>query len=415
MRIGIHTLGTRGDFQPYLALAMALRAAGHEVLLVAPAQFAAAASRGGIGFAPLPASFLELLDDPEFGAMLAGGKSTWAAKRRLFARYRPVMAAVLDTEAQAAAAFAPELIVHHPKSLAAPLLAARRARPAVLASPLPGFTPTAAFPSPLVPWRSLGPLNRLSHTATAHAGWLLWRGMLREWSRRTLGTAAARPPPPAGTLYAYSPAVVPPPPEWGADVLVSGYWFDNEEAWQPPAGLLDFLAAGAPPVYVGFGSMPVADPPALTRLVLDALQRCGLRAVIAAGWGGLGAAQLPPQVHRIGQAPHAWLLPRMAAVVHHGGAGTTAAGLRAGRPNVICPFLGDQPFWGRRVADLGAGPQPLAIRSLDAQALAAALRQAAQPQVVHAAQALGARIRAERGLDAAVAFIERTAAAWRPA
>lgn len=409
MKVAIHTLGTRGDVQPYLALSRGLQQAGHEVLLVAPAQFADQARRQDLPFAALPAEFLDLLQDPAFAGALAGGKIGWSGMRALLARYRPIMHAVLAAELAAADAFGPDLFVYHPKALAAPRIAAQRGRPSVLASPLPGFTPTAAFPSPLVPLRTLGPLNALSHVLTARAASLLFRPLLRDWQLQAFGHPAhPHPhPQPAGTLYAYSREVVPVPPEWRTrPVRVSGYWFLDDEDWRPDRALQAFLHEGPAPVYVGFGSMPLSDPQGMTRAVLEALDACGCRGVLAAGWGGLGTGALPAHVHALAQAPHAWLFPRMAAIVHHGGAGTTAAALRAGRPSVVCPFFGDQPFWARRVAALGAGPEPLPVRSFSAGALAARLRQAARPEMLRRCEELSARIQAERGVDEAVRFLE---------
>jgi sterol 3beta-glucosyltransferase len=290
------------------------------------------------------------------------------------------------------------------------MIAAHLGAAAVLASPLPGFTPTAAFPSALVPWKSLGPFNRLTHTLTARASEWMHGKLLRQWRHEVLGDGApVRRPGSAGTLYAYSPSVVPVPPEWGQDVRVTGYWFLDEPAgWQPSPQLAQFLQAGPPPAYLGFGSMPIAQPQEFTRMVVQAVQQAGCRAVLAAGWGGLGAGELPRQVHLLDTAPHDRLFPAMAAVVHHGGAGTTAAGLRAGKPTVICPFLGDQPFWGHRVAALGAGPPPLAAPSLRADTLAAALTRALNERRWRDnAQRLAADIAGEDGIGAAVNFIQR--------
>lgn len=409
MKVAVHCLGTRGDVQPYLALAGALQAAGHEALLVAPAQFAAIAQQRGILFFALPAAFLDLMQEPDIAVVMAGVRPGLRGMRAVLARYRPIMEAVLRAEAAAADAFRPDIFVYHPKALGAPRIASHQGRPSVLASPLPGFTATAAFPSPLVPWRTLGPLNAWSHLLTARSADLLFRGMLRQWERQTFGSAGNTFAQPAGTLYAFSSQVVPVPREWrDARVLVSGYWFLEDPGWRPDPALLAFLEAGPPPVYVGFGSMPVGDD--LTRAVLGGLEQAGCRAVIAAGWGGLGAGKLPSQMHALDQAPHSWLFPRMAAIVHHGGAGTTGAALRAGRPQVVCPFFGDQPFWARRIAALGAGPEPLPIRALSADTLAARLRRTAEEKMVQRSEEIGARVRAERGLDAAVRFLENIAA-----
>ncbi|MBS7457298.1 glycosyltransferase [Coralloluteibacterium stylophorae] len=181
------------------------------------------------------------------------------------------------------------------------------------------------------------------------------------------------------------------------------------EGWAPSPALQAFLDAGPAPVYIGFGSMGDTDPARTTRIALEALARAGRRGLIATGWGGLRADALPDDVFAIDHAPHDWLFARMAAVVHHGGAGTTHAVLRAGRGSVICPFFGDQPFWGRRVYALGAAPAPIAQRRLSAPALAAAIEAATGDAVATRAQALGARLREEDGVATAVRCIGRLA------
>ena len=213
---------------------------------------------------------------------------------------------------------------------------------------------------------------------------------------------------PEPILYGYSRHVVPIPPDWGPWLHVTGYWFGaRDPAYQPPAELAAFLAAGPPPVYIGFGSMVDMETAAVTRVVLEALQITGQRGVVSGGWSDLGAGSLPESVLRVGAVPHDWLFPRMAAVVHHGGAGTTAAGLRAGVPSVLVPFFADQPFWGRRVAVLGVGPKPIPRKQLTAERLAAAIREATGDTVMRQrAVDLGARIRSEDGVAAAVEVIE---------
>ncbi|HEX2036809.1 MAG TPA: glycosyltransferase, partial [Chloroflexota bacterium] len=216
-------------------------------------------------------------------------------------------------------------------------------------------------------------------------------------------------------LYGYSRLVVPRPPDWPPDWHVTGYWaLDSATAvppWEPPAALAAFLDAGPPPVYVGFGSMAPRSAGHLTEAALQALRATGQRGILASGWAGLGAASgaaLPPEVFRIQEAPHDWLFPRMAAVVHHGGAGTTAAGLRAGVPAVVTPVFGDQPFWGQRVAALGAGPRPVPMRQVTAERLAGAIHQATTDARMRATAAgLGRRLRAEDGVAQAVRAVEQ--------
>jgi sterol 3beta-glucosyltransferase len=243
----------------------------------------------------------------------------------------------------------------------------------------------------------------------------MFRGATNRWRVETLGL----PPLPLGgpyrqierereiVLLGYSPSVVPKPPDWGEHIHVTGYWFlDRPDDWQLPATLNAFLAAGPPPVYIGLGSMTGRDPEALTQLALDALRRAHQRGVLLAGWAGLGGLDLPDDVCLVDDIPHDWLFPRMAAVAHHGGAGTTGAGLRAGKPSILLPYFADQPFWGRVVHDLGAGPPPIPQKELTAERLAAAINRAVTSPGIHRrARTLGERIRQEDGVGNAVSIL----------
>lgn len=404
MRIAIQTMGTRGDVQPYIALARQLVARGHAVQLAGPDQYAGLVGGHGIDFHALPAEFLALMETPEGKAALAGGEG-FAAGFKLLKYVRPMMRRLFDAEWAGLAAFHPEVIVHHPKSIVSPLAAAALEVPLLLASPLPGFTATSAFPTPMLPFRSLGPLNRLSHGLMAGSGALIFGKELRAWQSETLGRML-RPRAPAGTLYAYSRHVLPVPADWGDDVAVTGYWFLDQPDWQPDAALGDFLAAGEKPVYVGFGSMPGLDPERMTALIAAALQACGKRGLLLRGGGALGDVPADGNLHIVDGAPHDRLLPLVASAIHHGGAGTTGAVLRAGLPNAICPFFGDQPFWARRVQELGVGAAPLDRRALTVDALVAAIRAMDDPDMRQRAVAMGEAIRAEDGPAAAAGFIE---------
>jgi sterol 3beta-glucosyltransferase len=176
-------------------------------------------------------------------------------------------------------------------------------------------------------------------------------------------------------LYGFSSTVVPRPADWGSELALTGYWFlDRTRDWKPPRELEQFLAAGPKPICVGFGSMPSVDPEQTTELFTRALALAGRRGILLTGWGGLARARLPETVLALDAAPHDWLFPRVAAVVHHGGAGTTAAALRAGVPALVVPFIADQRFWGQRLTALGAGLGPLPRRQLQPEPLASALR-----------------------------------------
>jgi len=410
MRVAIHTLGTRGDVQPYLALALRLKELGHDVLIAAPSQFEAFIGTRGIAFAHLPGEFLALMETPEAKAVLSGGGG-FTAGFKLIKHFKPIGRKELTLEWAAAKAFRPELLIYHPKAIGAPHIAEKLSCPAVLASPLPGFTPTREFASPMVPFRSLGPLNKLTHSLMAGGGEAIFRGMIAEWRVSELGLKS-RPPlalRPSATLYAYSRHVLPAPADWPSDVAVTGYWFlDDGQGWKPDAPLQHFLNGGEEPVYVGFGSMPGLDPVAMTRLVVDALARAGKRGVLATGGGAIGGDLGAEHVHVIEGAPHDALFPLMSACIHHGGAGTTAASLRAGKPTVICPFFGDQPFWGRRVAELGVGPAPIERKRLTTDALAASIVAATGDSLMRSrALELGGRIRAEDGVGNAIGFLQQ--------
>lgn len=410
MKIVILTVGSRGDVQPYLALALGLQRAGHAVTLATNTTFADFVAEHGVEYAPLRADYLELAQS-EAGrkALTSGG-----GKMALLKQVMPLLRNILDdawTTAQDA-----EALIYHPKTLAGYHLAEKLGVPGIVSLPAPILTPTRAFPNPvLVAGRSLGgPLNCLSYTLMLPLLTVPYMRMVNAWRREALGlgprgmfaSELVRGGRPVPVMYAYSPEVVPTPADWPPTTIAAGYWFlDRPDGWQPPADLARFIEGGPPPVYVGFGSMTTADPAATARLVADALRLAGLRGVLATGWGGLDRAALPADVFALEAAPHDWLFPQMAAVVHHGGAGTTAAGLRAGRPSVVVPFIGDQVFWGHRVHALGVGPRPIPQKRLSAERLAEALRQATDPETVRRAAKVGARLRAEDGVRNAVNFV----------
>jgi sterol 3beta-glucosyltransferase len=210
-------------------------------------------------------------------------------------------------------------------------------------------------------------------------------------------------------LYGFSPLVVQRQSDWPAWHHTTGYWFlRSDDDWKPSPDLVRFLSKGPMPVSIGFGSMSGQITRRLAEIAIEAVNASGQRAVLLGGWASLGDEHLPESVCAVAFAPHAWLFPRMAAVVHHGGAGTTAAGLRAGVPSIVVPFFGDQPFWGRRVHDLGVGPEPIMRSGLTVDKLTQAIAQATSDQSMQArASRLGEGIRAENGVAEAVAIIRR--------
>jgi sterol 3beta-glucosyltransferase len=408
MHITLLTLGTRGDVQPFVALGVGLRRAGHQVTLVTAEQFAEFVAEHDLSFAPLDRRFLEMIDTADGKAIFDSGGNPLKVIRMSM----PIMRQILhDSWAGAQGA---DAIIYHQKILAGYHLAEKLGIPAIMAMPLPVY-PTRAFTNPIIPLELPAAFNRLSFAANS-GGKAPFMSMINEWRRADLGlpsrdrfSSEAQLPNgrPIPVLHAYSPSVVPIPPDWPSHVTATGYWFlDADADWQPPADLMRFLESGPAPVYVGFGSMVTQNPAAKLALVIEALRLSGQRGVVAAGWAGLKADDLPDTVYLLDHAPHEWLFPRMAAVVHHGGAGTTAAGLRAGRPTVIAPFFGDQPFWGRRVRALGVGPSPLPQKKLTAEALAAAIHEVVTDDRMRTrAEALAAQIETEDGVGRAVKWI----------
>ncbi len=413
-KILILTFGSRGDVQPYVALGAALKARGHAVTLSTSPTFDDLIGRFGLAPAPLSVDVQDMMRMPEVKAAMASVRG-WL---KAFRVTQDLMRRQLDDMWTVARDVAPDIIVYHPKAFVAPYLARALGAVAIPSFLQPAYVPTGAFPFPLLSLPTLGAIgNRLSGQVMTALMRFGYDRLLRQWLPRH-GEIAARPwldalsgYHPAGAvvprLHAHSAHLVPKPGDWTARDHITGYWFlPRDDAWQPPADLAAFLSAGPPPVYVGFGSMPDVDDGRAAATVIAALGCLKRRAVMARGWGALADAAASDHIHIIDQAPHDGLFPRCAGVMHHGGAGTTHEGLRWGRPSLICPVFGDQPFWGRVVAGTGAGPAPLPLRRLTEDGVAAALAALASDAVRAAAERVGAGIRAERGADLAAEIVE---------
>ncbi|WP_067491187.1 glycosyltransferase [Actinomadura hibisca] len=413
MRIVIATNGSRGDTEPYAALGQGLRRRGHEVRLVASKSYEALAGVAGIDFFPLDVDMPERLGGGEGQRWLSDGGGTRASVRG-FRKFVTPMAEQFMTATAHACADADAIVFSHLGANAYHVAEARGV-PACTAEYLPRH-PTGAYPSHLVPGgRSLGRLgNRLSHTAAQQTMWRTRRPAVNEWRTTELGLAPlpwfagqarsfARDRMPR--LCGYSSTVVPRPPDWPRYAQITGYWFLDAPGREPAPELARFVGEGPPPVYVGFGSMVPPDPEATAATIREALARAGVRGVLLADPERIEST---PELLVVREAPHDWLFPRTAAVVHHGGAGTTAAALRAGVPNVVVPFFVDQPFWGSRVAALGAGPDPVPFPELSVPRLADAVARAVgDGGMAERAAGVGERIRAEDGVAVACEYLER--------
>jgi sterol 3beta-glucosyltransferase len=414
MRTTIFAAGSRGDIQPCGRLGQGLQAAGFAVRLAAPTNFAPLARLLALPFDPLRGDVQAIMASDAGRRFIEHSSGNPIGTIRTMRRLLEPVALQMAEDALTACHDADALIALAVFAPLAQTIAELRRIPLILVEPTP-LLPTRAFPAPGWPLqRDLGALhNRLSGVAMLQLLWQWYRPFVNAFRQRFrlrpltaadfLRILTTTP-----LLGAYSPAVIPRPHDWPAGAHVTGYWFvEREPTWRPPAALDAFLERGAPPVYIGFGSMAGRHPERLAGLVLEALAKSGQRGVLLTGWGGLTAGDVPDSVCVVDAAPHEWLFPRMAAVVHHGGAGTTAAGLRAGVPGVVVPFMVDQPFWGRRVSALGVGPAPLPQSRLTADTLARAIAVAtSDPGMRGRAAALGAHLRAEDGVAAAVALVK---------
>lgn len=420
MHVLVLTLGSHGDVQPFVALARGLQAAGHRATVCAPAFFEGFVTGEGVAYAPMDNGFVELLSTLETRAAVEDMGSLPGALRtvwRLLPKAGELQRRAFTDAWAAARSLRPDLIVFHPKIAAAPDMAHALGIPAVLALLFPQLVRTADFPAVGLPDWPLGKVYRRGTYALVQAiTRRITRGPMRAWREaeglgprpRGLGMLTGAGGRPLPVLHGFSPLLCPVPRDWPAQAVATGDWpLPGGQGFEPAPELQRFLDDGPPPVYFGFGSMSGRSPAKKAAIVLEAVRRAGVRALIGRGWGGLAPEALPANVHAIGHVPHDWLFPRVAAVVHHGGAGTTHAGLRAGRPTLVCPFFGDQPFWGARVHALGAGPAPIPQRKLTPARLAAALEAlVSQPTYARRAAELGEGLRAERGVENAVRWLE---------
>ena len=421
MKVLIVTLGSRGDVQPYVALGQGLKAAGHDVTVCTSTLFQAFITEQGLNYGHMNNQLMQLMDSDAGRDAMENTNNLWGTIRtniKLFSQVKSMYRQTLQDIWQTTQSVAPDLLILASKAaFMAEAIADKQEIPLVIALPFPQFVPTAQSPAMGFPDWPLGRwYNRFTYWIV-HTAIGLYGGIPNEFRRKVLQL----PPKPKGmdllhradgspipVLHGYSQYVVPRPTDWPDSVHVNGYWFlDQHDSWQPPDDLKAFLEAGAPPIYIGFGSISGSQPQRLAKVVIDALQTTHQRGILATGWGGLQTGDLPKTVFQLDQAPHDWLFPKVSAVIHHGGAGTTAAGLRAGRPTLICPFFGDQPFWGKQIYTLGVGPKPIPQKQLTTSKLAKAMHDLVSNQTMrHNAETLGEKIRTEEGVGNAIAILE---------
>ena len=414
MRIDILAIGSRGDVQPCVALGLALQRAGHCVRVVTLGGFDELVRGSGL-------EHLSIGDSPQQIAASADGQD-WIKKRQGTVGFLRGFTRLAESRIEKGiagywpAAHGVEALIGTTMGLLIAMHVAERLQvPMVRVS----FAPSRHD------WAVRSLEENLAAIIWASCRFLMWR-RLRAPTNAARARTLALPPLPkrdpltvldhlrVPILDAYSSVVIPKPPHWDDWIHVTGYWFlDSMSDWQPSSELSDFLVAGPPPVFVGFGSTPFPEPEAATAAVVDALKRVGHRGIIVAGSSGLPTGRLSTDVLSVDAVPHAWLFTRVSAAVHHGGAGVTHAALRAGLPSVIVPVFGDQPLWARRVFQLGAAAPPVPAKRLTADTLAAALRLTAGNEMRRRAAALGERMGREDGPACAVRIIEDYVAAAR--
>lgn len=415
-KIALVALGTRGDTQPHVCLGRALADRGHEVELIIPRNGEQMVKAAGLRFRALPCDVQAMLRTEQAERMLASGRIT-TFFRWYFKEQEAFMAELQQVVLEATESV--DLIVCGIfLEVLCRAIGKARGIPAVPIHLFP-HAPSRTYTSALLPQRSLGPLTRtrFAHELPSRMSWRLGREDLAAvhrkldlapptWRFWTDGYSGRVP-----SLEGYSQALFAAPADWPPGLRPLGFlqpWPELRAQFGDvgiPAELGSWLEAGPPPVFFGFGSMPVLDPGAMLDTIRATLNNLGARGIVAAGWSELNEAG-DESLFIVDEVDHQSLLPRCAAAVHHGGAGTTAASLTAGTPTLICSVLADQPFWGARCRSLGIG-DTLPFTKLDTRRLTEDLRTVLDPQVSVRAKEVGARLAEEDGVGAAVAYLER--------
>lgn len=415
LKIVILVVGTRGDVQPFIALAKRLQEFGHYVRLATHANFRTFVKSAGIDFYPLggdPRILAQYMTKNK-GFCLAGPTEISVQRKQLKEIIFSVLPACTEPDLDTGLPFRAQAIIANPPALGHLHIAEALGVPLHIFFTFP-WTPTNEFPHPLARMPQSA-TYRLSYLILDLVIWWGTRGFINEFRKKLKlapiayfstyhGSISHLP-----TGYMWSPHLMPKPNDWGPLVDVVGYCFLNlGTKYQPPQELSQWLQQGPKPIYIGFGSMPLGDEKKVTSVILDALRETGQRGIISRGWGDLGSfSEVPVDVFILEDCPHDWLFPRCAAVVHHGGAGTTAAGLVAGCPTTIVPFFGDQFFWGERIHAQGVGPAPIPIAELTVEALSNAIRFMLDPEVKSRTMELAIAIGNEDGVAAAVDSFHR--------
>ncbi|TFK45549.1 glycosyltransferase family 1 protein [Heliocybe sulcata] len=437
----LHAYGPAGDVQPYIALALRLVKDGHRVRIATHNTFRQFVRSAGLEFYNIGGDPQQLMSYmvknpglmPGFESLTNG--DIGRKRKMLGEMMNGCWRACYDSDEDTRMAFAADAIISNPPAFGHVHCAEALGIPLLLSFTMP-WSPTKSFPHPLVNINSSNAEPGLTNYLTyALAELLTWQGIgdiVNDFRSKALGlTPLSLRSGPGLTdrlrvpyTYCLSPSLVPKPKDWKSHIDIAGFYFmDSDSQYQPPSDLQQFLGGGARPVYIGFGSVVVDDPKGMTSestsiltalldtygnptihvdIIVQAIRNSGTRAILFAGWGGLGDIANSSDIFVLGKdsnVPHDWLFTQVAAVMHHGGAGTTAAGLSCGCPTIVVPFFGDQLFWGMMVHRAGAGPAPIPQKELSAENMTSALHYVMSPTARRAAKQLGEQIRGENGVE----------------
>ncbi|MFB0634561.1 glycosyltransferase [Bacillus rugosus] len=372
MKINLLTIGTRGDVQPFIALGKELSRRGRHITICTGGAFKDLAEKNRLTFSAIRADYADLTQSEEGKNMLKGNLISIVSQMKTV--IYPMMEQMLD-DIWAASKDA-DAIIYHPKVFGGYDIAEALHIPAFIAHPVPVIAPTRLFTNPVLPFAMQnGALNRASFKMNRLLTAAFF-SLINKWRHETLSLPDKRSvfkddsilngkhiP----VLYGCSPSIIPFDQQWKGHVSMQGFWFLDEDAWTPPPELLRFLEAG-PPFTVSFSSMPLRNPDHILDMLQQAFKETGQRAILLTGSSGIKQTIDSPHIFTAGSIPHDWIFPQSQAVIHHGGAGTTAAALKAGKPMVICPFSGDQLFWARKMRDIGVAAAPLKERDMSVKA-----------------------------------------------
>lgn len=418
LKINIFAIGSTGDVRPAILLGQELQRRGHKVSVTAFANFEKMVTDSGLGFHPMSGSAFDMMNNimgPDSNGLDYLPRFEKAMSEAFPEMLRDLCDACQDADALICNYFA-----------AVPYSVAEKFNIPCIQFYLCPMDPNGVTPISSAPGQNLGKLwcklsYRLGYLLIGllqkryMTGWCRDNGVtprkIRPWPDYRIGDHTVT------ALTVLSPLLMPRPKEWPDNVHMTGFWFDENETgaeFEPDPLLAAFLSEGSRPVYIGFGSMVSGDMSETMRIVCDAVRKADVRAVISGGWGvESGRMENTEHCCFVDYVPHAWLFDQVSAVVHHGGAGTTSAGLYHGKPGLVIPFGGDQYFYGKQMFKNGFGPKPIRREKLTVDNLAAALKDLTENRnYAENARQAGEILHQEHGLRTAANLVEKAISEW---